>query len=836
MKTLTGAFARDYDVHTYGAKGDGATFDTAAVQRAIDACSAAGGGRVVLDGGVFLVKPIRLKSGVELHLEANARLLGSGDWRDYPNRGDLKHVDSAKLPRGRDAALVSADEAENIAITGRGVIDANGLSFVRRIAGADGTKKWQFERIGGFEQSPPRVVFFTGCRDVTVTDVTMTNQPAGWSYWIHDCDRVVFDRAKILADVRYPNNDGIHVNSSRDVSISNCRIETGDDSIVVRANNRSLKERKACERVTVANCQLRSYANCIRIGWSLDGVIRDCTFSNLTMTDSTVGIQVWLPPRDWNPAGDYGVEPTLVERINFDNIVMDRIHYNPLMVRVFEPAEEGCEAIRDLSFANLTCRSCGWPELIGRPGRPLADFRFANCRFFRSDANDVRAPWEVRKTPAVTNRTVACALADCRGFVFEGCEFRENGTPVAGPDGAASALPPLFGDGIRDDTAAIQARLDTGASCIYLPPPAKEYLVSKTLRIGSDQELRLDRYTRVRLAPKSNCPLVANRDWKNGNRNVAVTGGVWDFDNRSQYPALWLEQHVGKPYATTHALPPAAERPGKDCHGFGMDFRRVDGFALRSVTLRNPTTFGFRGERVSNFTVDDVTFDYVTVNPVRACMDGIHFDGGSHHGRVTNLRGACWDDLLAFNSNDTDHTGAEGEPITDIVVDGIESVGCHSAVRLLSTGGDVRNITIRNIHGTFYRYAVGLTHFFAWTDRPRGRFDNITIADCSVAKCVQPPNCVAKLSPVGLVHIEGRLDIGSVKIENLTRVEDAVPEVPTIDVQPVATIENLVIRDCTQVNRTKTPMTFFRNAGKIKTLVKENIRAEVSLMGGSPFQ
>ena len=138
--------------------------------------------------------------------------------------------------------------------------------------------------------------------------------------------------------------------------------------------------------------------------------------------------------------------------------------------------------------------------------------------------------------------------------------------------------------------------------------------------------------------------------------------------------------------------------------GFLMDFRRVDGFTLRGVTLRNPTTFGFRGERLSNFVVDDVTFDYETFNPVRACMDGIHFDGGSHHGRITNLRGACWDDLLAFNSNDTDHTDAEGEPISDIVVDGVFSVGCHSAVRLLSTGGDVRNITIRNIHGTFYRY------------------------------------------------------------------------------------------------------------------------------------
>ena len=241
----------------------------------------------------------------------------------------------------------------------------------------------------------------------------------------------------------------------------------------------------------------------------------------------------------------------------------------------------------------------------------------------------------------------------------------------------------LVGDGVHDDTAAIQRRLDSGAACVYLPPPPKEYLISSTIRVGSGQELRLDRFTRVRLAPKSNCSMLANRDPVRGDRNVAVTGGVWDNDNLRQYPALWLEKHVGQPYSAVKELPPVAERP-KGYDGFLMDFRRVDGFTLRGVTLRNPTTFGFRGERLSNFVVDDVTFDYETFNPVRACMDGIHFDGGSHHGRITNLRGACWDDLLAFNSNDTDHTDAEGEPISDIVVDGVFSVGCHSAVRLLS--------------------------------------------------------------------------------------------------------------------------------------------------------
>ena len=99
--------AADFDVRSYGAKGDGVTFDTEAVQKAIDARAADGGGRVVLENGVFLVKPIMLKSGIDLHIARNARLLGSGDWRDYPNRGNLKHVISENMPRARDAAHYS---------------------------------------------------------------------------------------------------------------------------------------------------------------------------------------------------------------------------------------------------------------------------------------------------------------------------------------------------------------------------------------------------------------------------------------------------------------------------------------------------------------------------------------------------------------------------------------------------------------------------------------------------------------------------------------------------------------------------------------------------------
>ena len=380
--TVCEALAKDIDLKSRGAKADGKTKVTALLQKAIDDVSSSGGGRVILSGGVFLTAPVELKSGVELHIEADATLLASADLSDYPERTDVRHYLSEGMPRFRNVSIIYADEAENIAITGRGTIDCNGTCFVKEKTG-DNWKGWHFERTVPRPQSLPRAVFFAGCRNITVTDVTMTNQPAGWSYWIHDCDVVHFDRCKILADVRYPNNDGIHLNCSRDVTVSNCFIETGDDAVIIRANSRSLRENKPCERVVITNCVLRSWDTGVRIGWTNDGVIRNCSVSNIQMYDCSAGICLYLPSFPLlkeSDGNDYGREASLIEDISFSNIRMDHV-FLPVFGIIDEAEEVRCEAIRNISFSDMNV-SCLYELCFkGREGTPIEEVSFNNCTF-----------------------------------------------------------------------------------------------------------------------------------------------------------------------------------------------------------------------------------------------------------------------------------------------------------------------------------------------------------------------------------------------------------------------------------------------------------------------
>lgn len=397
----------------------------------------------------------------------------------------------------------------------------------------------------------------------------------------------------------------------------------------------------------------------------------------------------------------------------------------------------------------------------------------------------------------------------------------------------------LFGDGVHDDTAAIQERLDSGASVVELPAPKSEYLISKTLLIGDNQELRLGRFTRIRLAPGSNCSMLANRNAHGGNHHIALTGGVWDMNNRGQRhnvsALFWMEKAERRMWLNEarEKVQQATVRPKVYDENFFrgecMRLFNVQHLVVRGVTIRNPVTYGIQFWKVRDFIADDIEFDYAWGNPAKANMDGLHLDGWCERGKISNLRGICYDDMVALNATDGNDSPGAG-PINDIDIDGVYCDYCHSAVRLLSRRPTdaIRRISIRNVHGRYYNYGIGLTYFHLDV-KERGVMDAITISDCCMSRADEPAD-MWQLAPFGLVEIEKGIDIGAVTIERLVRDEHARAEVVTVRVKPGATVERLVLRDCAQINRTTEPMTFLHNAGTIKTLVNEGTRL-VSAIG-----
>jgi hypothetical protein len=249
----------------------------------------------------------------------------------------------------------------------------------------------------------------------------------------------------------------------------------------------------------------------------------------------------------------------------------------------------------------------------------------------------------------------------------------------------------IWGDGTQDDTAAIQALLDSRRTLVYLPAPPKHYLISKPLRIHSNQTLQLDRFTVIRLKDRSDCLMITNDDHDRGNENIALVGGVWDMNNEGQSLCDYQKTRNWQgEYAPARYL------------GVLLRFNRVKRLMLRGLTLKDPVTFSTQLGNLHEFTIEDITFDH---NLKRTNMDGIHVHGNSRHGRITNLKGATNDDLVALNADDGGIFEMSRGAIEDVAVDGVWSEDGYTAVRLLSAGSPLRRIRLANIFGT-YRYNV----------------------------------------------------------------------------------------------------------------------------------
>ncbi|MBR3965828.1 MAG: hypothetical protein IKJ91_01990 [Clostridia bacterium] len=376
----------------------------------------------------------------------------------------------------------------------------------------------------------------------------------------------------------------------------------------------------------------------------------------------------------------------------------------------------------------------------------------------------------------------------------------------------------LYGDGIHDDSAAIQEMLDTRRSVIELPVPEKHYLISKTLKIYSNQTLKLGETTTIRLMAGSSCFMLKNAE--EDAHDIAVVGGIWDYNNKNQAPNPIRSGEYRK-YSASHrdGDPNTVVKYVDTYRGSVMRFYKITRLSIHDLTIKDPVTYCVEMAYIKYFTVENVRFDQNLGNPTAENMDGIHVDGGCQYGSIRNVQGTCYDDVVALNADD----GCDG-PIEDILIDGVFGNDSLRGVRLLSTKSQIARISISNVFGTFYQNCIGLTYFYPRSG-VRGKMSHISIKNIYGKNAPRIPEYGKGDNsnfPFAFVWVDGDLDIDSLTVDNLFRKEE-ISNVESLKVCKGAYIKTLSLSNILHQNATERSITLFTNEGVIDKLYMYNV-------------
>jgi polygalacturonase len=320
------ARATTLNIHDSGAIGDGVTLDTDALQKAIDTCSAQGGGTLVFPKGRYLTGTIEIKDNVTLHLDAQAVLLGSTNAADYRNLDPFMAGDGVEL----GYALIVAMRAKHVGIEGPGAIDGQG----KALAAAEGH---------GHYTVRPFLLRWIHCTDVMLKDINLRN-PGSWTNHFFQCQNVSASSVTIRSrGSGLVNNDGIDIDSCQTVRVSNCDIESGDDAICLKATSAL-----PCRDIAITGCELSTWCNAIKLGTESLG-----DFENIQVSQCEI--------RNTGMAGIalYSVDGAQMQNVTFSDITMDDVQA-PISVRLgarLKTFREGDQSKPPGSISNITIKN-----------------------------------------------------------------------------------------------------------------------------------------------------------------------------------------------------------------------------------------------------------------------------------------------------------------------------------------------------------------------------------------------------------------------------------------------------------------------------------------------
>jgi len=274
-----------YNIVDFGAVADGITLNTQAIQTAIDAASKNEGGKVLIPKGRFLSGSIKMKSNVDLFIEDGAVFLGSTNPYDYTAMDSEGRPKSPKNDDNSQLALILANKAHNISLSGKGLIDGQGRSLSLNIdslhhAGINVDPNYDHANMRPSETVRPKLFRFSQCEDVAITDLNIKNSSA-WGLSFELCSNLTIDNIQ-LTNRAYWNNDGIDITDSKNVRITNNDINSADDGICLKSYYPGYFN----DDIYIANNTIRSSASAIKFGTASIGGFKNVTIENIKIYDT----------------------------------------------------------------------------------------------------------------------------------------------------------------------------------------------------------------------------------------------------------------------------------------------------------------------------------------------------------------------------------------------------------------------------------------------------------------------------------------------------------------------------------------------------------------------
>ena len=352
------------DPATYGAKADGVTKDTQAIQKAIDVCTEKGGGIVRLQKGTFLTGPIQLKSHITLEVQTGATLLGSQDRNDYKEAEELRETSVEPL--------IGAKNAEDITIRGGGTIDGNGKPWWDDV--------YLHRHVPDFVAAKrPRLILLDHCKHVLIENVTIQNS-ASWQVVPYYCDDVIIRNGKILAPAHSPNTDGIDPFSSHHVTISHMTIDVGDDNVAIKSGQPgSPGPDDPSTDITVTDCDFL-HGHGMSIGSEIAGGVQNVHVARVHFDGTGNGVRIKSNRDRGADIGNFEFRDLTME--NVGTAILISMYYPKIPQNdTAQPVTRLTPRFHDIHIENV--RATGAKEagvIIGLPEMPITTITLDNVQ------------------------------------------------------------------------------------------------------------------------------------------------------------------------------------------------------------------------------------------------------------------------------------------------------------------------------------------------------------------------------------------------------------------------------------------------------------------------